>query len=333
MSSDLPGAIQGLLSRRRLLVTAIGGAVVTAAACGDAPEQSVARPPRARSWGAFIPVVAPGEDTNHSPISQLSALAGAEPDYLHVYASLRDSLPVDTLDTIRLSGATPILTLEPWRPDSDPVQPEYSLAALLAGRHDADLARWASQLGAWGKDILLRFAQEMNGPWYPWSIGVNQNTSSEYREVWARMHQILREKAPNVRFVWAPNAITEGTSDFAGCYPGADKVDFLGLDGYNFGASPGHTWQSAGKLFGRSIVELERLDARLPILVTEVGCAEGETAESKARWIEDFFGVMEKSQRVEGFVWFQMDKERDWRFNSTVGSTEAFRGALRGWLG
>lgn len=332
MSADLRRPIPSRLSRRRLLTSALGTAVATLAACGDA-DQPVGSPPRTQTWGAFVPVVTPGPATSQTPIGQLTALAGSKPDYLHVYASLRDSLPVESLDIVRLSGATPMLSLEPWRPDGGPIQPEYSLAALVAGQHDSALTRWASQLGAWGQDVLLRFAQEMNGPWYPWSIGVKQNTSAEYREVWARMHRILREKAPNVRFVWAPNAITEGTSDFADCYPGADKVDFLGLDGYNFGASPGHTWQSAGKLFGRSIAELERLDPRLPILVTEVGCAEGGTAESKARWIEDFFGVMEKSQRVEGFVWFQMDKERDWRFNSTVGSLDAFRGGLRVWRG
>ncbi|WP_249145105.1 glycoside hydrolase family 26 protein [Gordonia sp. SCSIO 19800] len=266
------------------------------------------------------------------PIDQLTALTGAKPDYLHVYASLRDSLPVQTLDAVREQQIAPMLTLEPWRPGGGTVQPEYSLAALVEGRHDADLTRWADQLGSWGHHILLRFAQEMNGPWYPWSIGVGRNTESEYRAAWSRMHRIVREMAPNVRFVWAPNAITEGTSDFGGCYPGADEVDYLGLDGYNFGASPGHTWQSADKLFSRSIAELERLDPLLPILVTEVGCAEGETPESKAAWIRDFFAVMENSQRIEGFLWFQMDKECDWRFNSTPTSTQAFRDGLAGWI-
>ncbi len=147
------------------------------------------------------------------------------------------------------------------------------------------------------------------------------------------MHSIVHQSAPNVRFVWAPNAITEGTRDFVDCYPGPNTVDYLGVDGYNWGTAPGHSWQSADKLFARSIETLERLDGRLPVLVTEVGCAEGDTPEDKARWIEDFFAVMENSQRVEGFLWFQMDKERDWRFNSTVASAEAFRGSLQRWRG
>ncbi len=50
----------------------------------------------------------------------------------------------------------------------------------------------------------------MNGNWYPWSVGVNQNTAEQYRAAWTRMHSIVSEQAPHVRFVWAPpNAITE----------------------------------------------------------------------------------------------------------------------------
>lgn len=330
MSSDPPGSPSSHLSRRSLLLAGLATVTGSLMACAASGEPGGA-PSHVRSWGAFLPVVSPGSGGTPTPIDQLAALAGAQPDYLQLYASTRDSLPVDILDSVRRQGVTPMLTLEPWRHQDGPYQPDYSLAALVAGRHDADLSRWAGQLGAWGHHILLRFAQEMNGPWYPWSIGINQNTVGEYRAAWMRMHGIISRKAPNVRFVWAPNAITEGTTDFADCYPGGQYVDYLGLDGYNWGAAPGHSWQSADKLFTGSIAGLERLDRRLPILVTEVGCAEGESVEQKAVWIREFFEVIGQSRRVEGFLWFQMDKERDWRFNSTVGSAEAFRGALREW--
>lgn len=332
MTSDLSGSPWARLSRRSVLAAGLIGASAALGACSG-PVQPGKTPSRERSWGAFIPVVAARGGAGQTPIARLSSLAGAQPDYLHVYASLRDSLPVETLDIIRQNGATPMLTLEPWRPGIGPDQPEYSLASIVEGRHDIDLARWADQLGSWGHAIFVRFAQEMNGTWYPWSIGVNQNTASEYRAAWSRMHAIVHEKARNVRFVWAPNAVTEGTSDFVDCYPESGTVDYLGVDGYNWGASPGHSWQSAEKLFARSIATLERLNDRLPILVTEAGCADGDTPEHKAQWIKDFFAVMENSQRVEGFLWFQTDKERDWRFNSTVASAEAFRGSLRGWIG
>ncbi len=105
----------------------------------------------------------------------------------------------------------------------------------------------------------------------------------------------------------------------------------LGLDGYNWGEAPGHHWQPAADLFVPSLETLRALDATHPILLTEVGCADGLTAQDKASWIRDFFSIVDNQSRVEGFVWFQMDKERDWRFNSTTASTAAFRAGVAGW--
>ncbi|ASR01950.1 Endoglucanase H precursor [Gordonia rubripertincta] len=251
---------------------------------------------------------------------------------MHLFAAIPDSLPVATLDLIRDSGATPLLTLEPWDPNQGRDQSLYSLETFDAGQHDSDLFRWGAQLGALPYPVLLRFAQEMNGTWYPWSIGTSQNTPQDYRAAWLRMHSIISEHAPNVHFVWAPNAITEGTRGFTDCYPGDDVVDYLGLDGYNWGQSPGHQWQSAHKLFSTSLEELSKLSSNRPTLITEVGCADGNTPDLKAEWISDFFRVIGSAPNVLGFVWFQMDKERDWRFNSSLASTESFRNGLELWM-
>ncbi|GAA12145.1 putative endoglucanase [Gordonia alkanivorans NBRC 16433] len=251
---------------------------------------------------------------------------------MHLFAAIPDSLPVATLNRIRGSEATPILTLEPWDPDKGRDQSVWSLATIAAGQHDSDLSRWGADLASWQYPILLRFAQEMNGTWYPWSIGTSQNTPYDYRAAWSRMHSIISKQAPQVRFVWAPNAITEGTRDFTDCYPGDDVVDYLGLDGYNWGQSPGHQWQSAHKLFSESLEALSKLSPNRPTLITEVGCADGNTPNLKAEWITDFFHVIESAPDVLGFVWFQMDKERDWRLNSTRASTLSFRNGLEQWI-
>ncbi|MDV6314716.1 hypothetical protein R3Q15_23080, partial [Gordonia amicalis] len=52
----------------------------------------------------------------------------------------------------------------------------------------------------------------------------------------------------------------------------------------------------------------------------------------KAQWIADFFRVIGDCPDVLGFLWFQMDKERDWRFNTTPASTQSFRDELAQWM-
>ncbi|MDH3026955.1 glycosyl hydrolase [Gordonia alkanivorans] len=283
-----------------------------------------------RFWGCFLPGSILAGTGSAAAIGQLAQLAGTKPDVVHVYASIGDQLSVAALDTVRQAAATPLVTLEPWNPHGHD-QSGFALSNVTAGQHDAALHRWAGQLAAWKRPVLLRFAQEMNGSWYPWSVAVNGNSAADYRTAWQRMYAIISNAAPNVSFVWAPNAITEGTTDFTNCFPGHEFVDYLGLDGYNWGTIPGHQWQSADKLFSHSIATLGRLAPDLPILVTEVGCAEGNQPGHKAQWIQDFFKVIRANDRVSGFVWFQMDKERDWRFNSSPSSTTAFREGLAQW--
>ncbi|SKX55275.1 endoglucanase family protein [Mycobacteroides abscessus subsp. abscessus] len=169
----------------------------------------------------------------------------------------------------------------------------------------------------------------MNGTWYPWSIGVSGNTAEQYRAAWLRMHSIFDDAhADSVRFVWAPNVLTAGTNDFTSAFPGHDHVDYLGLDGYNWGDGSGHRWQWPEELFPDSLSTLARLDSDRPILITEAASADGTTPDAKADWIRRFFGIVEATDRLEGALWFQVDKERDWRFNSTPQSLNAFREAI-----
>ncbi|WP_244971852.1 glycoside hydrolase family 26 protein [Gordonia rubripertincta] len=320
------------LPRRPLLAAALAAAISAMTSCGTGHDEQRKLLASDRMWGVFLPTSTRASPTAVNAIDRLASLAGTKPHFVHIFAAMTDSLPVESLDGVNGVGATPILTLEPWRPFDGRVQPAYSLASIAAGRHDSDLSRWATQLAAWPHPVLLRFAQEMNGTWYPWSVGVNGNTAADYRSAWTRMYSIVSEQAPQVRFVWAPNAVTEGTRDFTDCYPGDDVVDYLGLDGYNWGKSPGHLWQSPEKLFSASLEALRKLSPNRPTLITEVGCADGATPNLKAEWIADFFRVIERAPSVLGFVWFQMDKERDWRFNSTPASTRSFRDGLAKWM-
>ena len=305
------------------------GGLVALAGCSATPQQATTQqsaPVARRAWGAFIPDVLARDGSTSNPIDRLATLAGSTPHYLHRFVSFGDSLPTAELDAIDAAGAQPLLTLEPWKPGAGTVQPLFSLARIASGVFDGELRKWASGISAWGKPVLLRFAQEMNGTWYPWSIGVSGNTADQYREAWKRMHTVFTDAgAGNVRFVWAPNVVTDGTSDFTAAFPGHDLVDYLALDGYNWAGGSGHRWQWPEELFSASLATLARIDSDRPLLITETASAEGDMPSLKADWIRRLFGIVEATDRLEGALWFQMDKERDWRFNSTPQSLDAFR--------
>ncbi len=222
-------------------------------------------------------------------------------------------------------GSTPMITWEPW--DSqlpDPVkQPGYTLATIIDGRWDELLNTWAVALTAWAEPVFLRFAHEMNGNWYPWCEGVNGNAAGQYVEAWRHVHDLFVEAgARNVKWVWSPNVDYPGAAPLAPLYPGDDYVDHVGIDGYNWGTSRSwSTWLTPEQVFGPTIAAVRRLTDQ-PILLTEVSSA--EEGGSKGRWVSDFFAWLQATPAVTGFVWFQFQKEADWRVESSPAAQSAF---------
>ncbi|MGL4306497.1 MAG: glycosyltransferase family 2 protein [Mycobacteriaceae bacterium] len=119
-----------------------------------------------------------------------------------------------------------------------------------------DLTRW-NEMGA---PVMVRFAHEMNGSWYPWSQQPTEYIRA-FRDVAAAVHS-----APDSVIVWSPNdgtgypfigseyvakpgsaafslldtnhdnLLSEADDPYAPYYPGDDVVDWVGLSLYHFGA-------------------------------------------------------------------------------------------------
>ncbi len=227
-------------------------------------------------------------------------------------------------DAVRSHGATPMITWEPWDPSTGSAsQPDYSLSRIAAGAHDALISRWASQMAAYGQPVWLRFAHEMNGNWYPWGAGVNGNSPSQYVAAWRHVHDIfVAAGATNVTWVWSPNVVMDGTPALSSLYPGDSYVDWVGVDGYNWGATASwSSWQTPDQVFGATLAALTQISSR-PVVIAE--SATTEVGGNKAQWIQQFFSMLGANPRVKAFVWFNLNKETDWRIESSSGAQSAF---------
>lgn len=149
---------------------------------------------------------------------------------------------------VRDAGGVLMLTL----------QPQDGLDSVTPDR----LARLTSTLRSWNEDgvpVLVRFAHEMNGAWYPWS-----QQPAAYVRTFRAVAAAVRA-APASRILWSPNEggaypytggryeARRGTPDFARLdtnrdgrltqgddayrpyYPGDAHVDWVGLSLYHFG--------------------------------------------------------------------------------------------------
>ncbi len=274
----------------------------------------------------------PGAPWEMTPLLELERRLGGAFDVVMWYqgwGAANRALDTQLLAAVADRGATPIITWEPWDYTRGITQPQYRLRRIAQGAFDRYITSWARGLAQYGRPVLLRFAHEANAKHYPWSIGVNGNTVSDFLAAWNRIVTLFRRNgATNVRWVWSMNVEYPGTTPLEQLYPGDDRVDIVGLDGYNGGtALDWGGWLTFTDIFAATYDKVTTLSQR-PIFVTEVACA--EEGGSKAEWIRRAFGqeLPERFPRIRAVIWFNERKETDWRIESSAESLAAFREAM-----
>ncbi|MFD6636946.1 glycoside hydrolase family 26 protein [Micromonospora chalcea] len=249
-------------------------------------------------------------------------------------------------DRIADRGMMPMLGWEPWDYSIDlaarrtglavrqidrlrATQPDYRLDRIARGDFDAHLRSWAEGVRSLGYPVAIRFAHEMNGDWYPWCERANGNRPGDYVRAWRHVHDLFaRAGATNVTWVWSPNARWDKTTaGLTGLYPGDDYVDWVGVTGYYGTGAFTKTYWSFDQIFGPTIAEIRKV-TRKPLVVTETGAA--DTAGRKARWIRETFGSLPRYPDLIGLIWFEVDKEQDWRIAGSPAAATAFAEAVAG---
>jgi beta-mannanase len=241
------------------------------------------------------------------------------------------------LDRLRGACRDILLTWEPWRLPADPKhpwdQPRFSYESLLSGHFDRYILDFAGQLSGFRQTIYLRFMHEMNGNWYPWGGCVNRNHPEHYVSVWQHVHHLVNQcTSADLQWVWSPYAASfPDTPDNAirRYFPGREVVDWMALDGYNWGLdAPASGWQDFGQLFQQAYETTAVLCDR-PMMIAETGCT--ERGGDKAGWITDAFQQLKNAfPRIKMLVWFDTHKECDWRIASSRRSLAAFRNDQQG---
>ncbi len=125
------------------------------------------------------------------------------------------AFPAEAARGLQARGITPLIWWTPLGPSEMERGVYARYIRIIRGRHDAYIRRWALDAKAYGGPIVLRFAHEANGQWYPWALARFDNTPLRFQKAWRHIWHIFRDVgATNVRFLWNP--IEEGC---LGCTP------------------------------------------------------------------------------------------------------------------
>lgn len=283
------------------------------------PAQAAATPIKLGVYTASQGQVGAPEDAR--ALDNYAAMVGRKPDIVMDYSNITDPLLTSTeISNLQARQQTPLVTWQLYQ--SGWGGPTIPLQDIAAGSYDSylrDAAELAKTLPF--NEVMIRFGHEMNGNWYGWA-----GNPSAYVDAWRHVVTVFRQAgAGNVKWIWAPN-VDNGSYPFASYFPGDSWVDYVGLDGYNWGtAGIGvNKWQSLAQVFTSSYEQLTRMSAK-PVIITEV--SSGEVGGDKASWITTGFlhTIPEQFPRVQAVVWFDRNQEEDWRIASSATSLDAYR--------
>ncbi|MBN1411997.1 MAG: hypothetical protein JW969_14205 [Spirochaetales bacterium] len=220
------------------------------------------------------------------------------------------------------------------------------LQDIIDGKYDGIYRKWGAGAKELGIPLIFRWGHEMNGKWYTWCGAKNGGATLDgfgdpsrpdgperYVAAYRRIHDIFDEEgAMNAVWIWCPNigpAFSSSWNDFENYYPGDEYVDWLGMDGYNWGNVKNHPgWVTFDEVFESMYAAMERINPDKPMIIGEFACTEKDG--NKAEWITDAFDrIKTKYTRIKAFVWFNLIKEALWPVDSSVESLEAFRNAMK----
>lgn len=202
-----------------------------------------------------------------------------------------------------------------------------NLDVINQGGYDLMVEQRALELKQLRAPVFLRWGWEMNGNWFPEAGPLNMPDGPvKFIAAWRRLHRIFsRVGATNVVWVWCPNAASvpnETWNSWRSYYPGDTYVDWVGVDGYNWGTTQAwSSWQSLSEIIAPVYRDFA---TRKPIMIAETASA--EAGGDKAAWLRTVRATLADGfPAVKAFIWFEVDKETDWRAESSRASLLAFR--------
>jgi Glycosyl hydrolase family 26 len=256
-------------------------------------------------------------------LAQLETTIGRKLAITHSYSTWAADFTT-RLATTLAGGRIPLVTWEPWTNSIG-----IPLDDIINGVHDTMIQTRAQSAKNVGGTFFLRWGHEMNGNWYPWDgfhNGANAAGPAKYVSAYRHIHDIFTAAgATNVLWVLCPNSDNvpnDAWNQWSAYYPGDSYVDWMGVDGYNWGdILPASGWRPFSMIFGTLYPTMAATGK--PILISETSSA--EAGGDKAAWIAGILPALRSSfPAIKGLVWFHINKETVWTVDSTPASAAAF---------
>ncbi len=299
----------------QIMVIVVIGVLAFFPSCSTSSNRTTLQAPSERSiyFSAFPDFGGSEDHVSVQRIKDFETLAGKP----LTWATFSDNwyngitYPKAAIHAIHDAGAIPYVRL---MPRSDDVQghpePHFTLQRIINGVYDTNLTRWAQDARADGIPLLIDFAVEMNGDWFPWSGVFNGGKTTDgygdkhtpdgperYRDAYRHIIDLFRAAGlHHVTWVFHVNlasAPDEAWNHPKHYYPGDDYIDWIGFSCYG-AQTLSEEWE--GLEFSTQLrayqSQIRAISTRKPIAVLEFGVTDHHPDGNKSAWLDDAFATI-----------------------------------------
>jgi mannan endo-1,4-beta-mannosidase len=309
--------------KRPLLAVALlavtGCSVLRTAAAVHSRAANLPQPPEPAASALpgtrfYLGVRAQGFPPSWASVERFSTAVGQPVKLVLIYSGWNEPFPSVLASEMRSHGVIPLIQINPSG---------TTMAGIASGREDSYLRSYAQAVRAFGGPVVIGFAHEMNGSWYPWGYG--RTPPPVWVAAWRHVVHVFRQsRATNVTWLWTVSAGSTSPSRVRRYWPGAAYVNWVGIDGYYYKPT-----KRFAQIFAPSI-RVIRSFTRDPIMLSET--AIGPVA-GQARMIPNLFAGIRR-YHLRGLVWFDVAQHQgkyhqDWRLEGDPAGLAVFRRELK----
>jgi len=256
-------------------------------------------------------------------VSKFEALVNKKIVWLNFNDNWFDGIkfPAESVKNIYSQGVIPSIRMMPWS-KYDKEDQTYSLDKIIKGDFDKELIQWAKDAKLSSAPLLIDFAPEPNGDWFPWSGVLNggdeknkygskdkPDATEKFTDAYKHIVNIFKDAGcENITFVFHVNSISapeEEWNKVTNYYPGDDYVDWIGINIYG-PQMWGDPYVRFIDILDKVYPELCSLSTDKPIAILEFGVADYLPNVDKALWLQSalYTVALPEYNRIKAIGWW-----------------------------
>lgn len=272
---------------------------------------------------AFSTIYSSSNNVSENEVPYFENLTGKKIVWLNFQSDWFEGIkfPGESVKNIWKNGAIPSIRMLPWS-KYDKLDKTYSLKKIVDGKFEKELRKWATDLKKTDIPVLIGFAGEPNGDWFPWS-GIQNGGGNKtgygdknladgpelYRDAYRYIIDIFNDEgATKVTWIFHVNSVgapDEEWNNIKNYYPGDNYIDWIGISAY--GAQRwGESYQRFMDIMKPGYDQLLNLTGDKPIAILELGVADYLPNVNKALWIQSALYTVQQPEfsRIKAIGWW-----------------------------